>query len=547
MSLDQRLRVIFVSIGVREEPDLWGPGEWSFRATVAGTAVGDPATRFPVPDPRATIPLPAADWTLDCDVAALDRVEIRLAGSAHRAGGDVDLGDVTWTLRFPFSQREQVLTNRHFAATVRVELEVDGAFGTHTTSMVFACREVAGRPICTTVSGRRFTPRIEFCDVLPAPADSAMPPRPTQPSGTPSGLRIRGGRRVISPTDPINFIRNPSVIPMLDAAAANDQNAACIECTYYRPRTMNLLPDDERLEWRVRSLAGGGDAAFVGDPRGTQILVYGVHEGEVLLECRMAGVLVSTYRALVLPVRDIPCRFNILNGPAGSQPRSGPDQIQDQIRIANIFLRQAGVQLVLDTDVTVTDGAVATAVPGIFRISVTSGRTRNIAVGGFPRATRFNHRPGIMNFAYIHSDAGGYLGMATDIGGNVNGTTVQDNGTPSSSWKRPSGVHPDGAAVNRTMRLFAANHRSGDPQLFAMYVTNGNGNPANAGARLTYAGTIAHELGHVLGLRHRVGPGHDGLLHPWSENLMHSNNPSTLAQDLDILQARAIQGSPVVH
>ncbi len=96
------------------------------------------------------------------------------------------------------------------------------------------------------------------------------------------------------------------------------------------------------------------------------------------------------------------------------------------------------------------------------------------------------------------------------------------------------------------MQLFRAMLRTGHPQLYAMYVTDANGNPADPDDRFTYAGTIAHELGHILGLRHRVGAGHDGLLHPWGENLMHGVNPTTIAQDLDILQAKAVVGSPAV-
>jgi hypothetical protein len=96
------------------------------------------------------------------------------------------------------------------------------------------------------------------------------------------------------------------------------------------------------------------------------------------------------------------------------------------------------------------------------------------------------------------------------------------------------------------MNMFARKQRTAHPQLFAMYVTDGNGSPGSARDALTYAGTIAHELGHVLGLRHRVGPGHDGLLMPWDQNLMHNNNPSTLAQDIDIIQSKAILGSPAV-
>jgi hypothetical protein len=155
-----------------------------------------------------------------------------------------------------------------------------------------------------------------------------------------------------------------------------------------------------------------------------------------------------------------------------------------------------------------------------------------------------------MNFAYIHSDRNGNMGAASDYPANGAGATISDAGTPSTSWNLPSGVAPDAAAGAVAMTLLAARQRPGHPNLFAMYVTNANGNPTTAAGHLTYANTIAHEFGHILNLAHRVdgvgSPFNDGVNFPPNENIMHFNNPGTIAQDFDIVQVRAIHRSPLV-
>jgi hypothetical protein len=83
-----------------------------------------------------------------------------------------------------------------------------------------------------------------------------------------------------------------------------------------------------------------------------------------------------------------------------------------------------------------------------------------------------------------------------------------------------------------------------------MYVTDANGAPGVLANDQAYANTIAHEFGHNLNLGHRVdsagSPFNDGVNHPPGENVMHWNNPPALAQDFDIVQARAVFRSPLV-
>lgn len=485
---------------------------------------------------------------------------------------DDDLGSIRYTLRYPWSEREFRHSTEYFTLVWGVEIEVEGSFGHHAPNEVYACREHNGSLDCTTVSGAIIPARLEIHPVRPVPPTANLPPRPPLPAGTPElAVTNTAGTNVTAASD-INVIPNPAVIPILTAAEANAQTAARIEFTYYRPNTLNFTDNDARLEWSVVPISGGA-VSFVGQPRGLKVLAYGTSPGMVRFEVRFRGALFATYRALVLPIKKVTCRFNILNGPtAASQPRATPNDVQNHLAIANRYLRQIALELALDTNPTRTDNAKATAIPGIFRIRVGAGITRNVNSNANLVASRLNYRAGIMNFAYIHSDNAGNLGVGTDFphstiapaaaGGRP---TLTDNGTPSDGLAVPSGVPPDAAAAPVTLTLIRGIPRAGHPQLYSMYVTDAHGDPTQPAIQQNFANTIIHELCHILNLGHRVeGPDpagvtpanptglaangifFDGLSHPPGENLMHWNNPGNIAQDLDILQARAARRSPLV-
>ncbi|MFH1216442.1 MAG: hypothetical protein V1706_08070 [Pseudomonadota bacterium] len=576
MPADERVRITFRKVFVRRDADTFGSGEWYFHASVDGVNVGNRTQIFPAVEQRF-IDFRPNEWRAEVNVRDGHAINLRFAAYDEDVINDDLLGTIDLNLT-PLRQGLWRRSTGYYTVEWMVELSVLGSFTRHTPTTVFATRQHNGSVTCTTVSGTTHEARFELCPVRPVPPDGSLPRRPPL---SPSAALLPAQRctdlNVIRPADNINIIPNPAVIPILVEVEANNQTAARIEFTYYHPRSLNFTDDDPRLEWSVVSVAGGGAVDFVGRPRGRKVLVYGTHEGEVRFEVRYQGALFAQYRALVRSIRQIPFRANILNGPnRASQPRATPDNVRAHLDIVNRILRQVALELVPDPDLTRTHGARATDHPGIFRISVTAGRTRNIPDTGFAVATRLNYRRGVFNFAYIRSDAGGNLGAGTDYPANGAGATITDNGSPSTSWIQPSGVDPDNAAGTVTMNLLAARERNTAtyPQLAAMYVTDANGDPAAAADQFTYAGTIAHELGHVLGLGHRVegvpetAPGAgdqrdmtsadaaaslvaggifwDGLLVPPGENVMHWINPTTQAQDFDIIQARAMHQSPVV-
>jgi hypothetical protein len=82
-----------------------------------------------------------------------------------------------------------------------------------------------------------------------------------------------------------------------------------------------------------------------------------------------------------------------------------------------------------------------------------------------------------------------------------------------------------------------------------MVVSDACGDPTVLAAQQVYANTIAHELGHILHLGHRgvaANAINDGVNFPLNENIMHPTNAAAVAQDWDVIQARAVRLSPLV-
>lgn len=572
MPADERIKVIFKRVYVRNDADVFGVGEFYFTASVDSQAVGDRSRVFRAVE-RQNIILPAARWSIVVNVRNKASLLVSFRGDDDDPVRDDFLGQIRHTLRRPYRQRTFRHSTRYFVLDWEVQLVVAGRFGRHPADAVFATRQHVGSVTATTVSGRQIRTRLEIHPVRPTPSPppaTALPVRPAFPAGAPAAA-TNTAAATIRPNDPINSVPNPSVIPVLSpptaqpmgphslqgldqAYWANARNCAKIEYSWYRPNSLAFTDDDARLEWTAVAVSGGATVAFLGPARGRRVMVYGTRAGEVRLEVRFQGALIATYRALVQSVKLVPCRFTIWNGRT-RWPRATPAQVQTHLQIANRFLRQMGVELRLDSNNTPRHGAVRTNIAGIFRMQRCSRRhTFRISLSGFAFATRRNFRNNVMNFAYIHSDRGGGLGGADDYPASNAGGSITDSGSPSTSWIRPTGVGigADATTGTTTMTLLAARRRAGAAfaSLVSMYVTDANGDPGVLASQQSYAGTIAHEFGHNLNLGHRVdtpGTGFaDGLTHPPNENVMHWNNPTTLAQDFDIIQARAVHQSPIV-
>jgi hypothetical protein len=572
---DERIRVIFRRLLVRDDSDWWGSGEFYFVASVDGNSIGDRNQNrnqiFRAVEGR-WIDLPQRQWSKTVEIRNKSEVQVQFQVMEDDIFLDDDLGTVRHILRPTWRQRRFRHGNRFFLLEWRVELSVRGQFGWHGGREVFACRQQGQSHRCATVSGSPARHRLEICPVIPTPAENHLPPRPTFPYGT-QGMENDIGYNFLSPGLSINTLSNPAVIPLLTLAQANHGTAAKIEMTYYYPNTLSFQDHDQRLVWSYQTLVGNPTLRFIAPPggqagRGTTAFVHatGDQEGEVELQLSSQGSVLAVYRALVRRMRSIQYRVNIINAQTGPSPRSTPQQAQEHIDAANIILRQIGLQLIPDPSNTVWDGAVPVPnTPGVFRLRVAAGITRNVnwtvqsvAGRGFIAACalNYNRNPGpnvryVVNIAYIRSviaiDHGGRThrpyGLATDNPANGAGASITDDRTPSTSWVRPCGILPDGNAQTVTMTLRPAGQRN--PNLAACWIRDFT-NPTDTDR---YAYVIAHEVGHILGLEHRgwdqgqALP--DGVGYPPDQNIMFSDE-QTMGQDFDIIQAKAAHRSPVL-
>jgi hypothetical protein len=548
--MDEKIKVIIDWVYIKKNGALWGKNTWNFKVRVDGKEVGDPKKKFTVLE-GMYVNLGSKSWSRVVKISGTKKVKIEFGAKEVAFLKPDDYGSVTHELKWPFRQTLALkLENKYFKVSIRVLLSVRKKFTYHNSNEVFACRTRAGKLECVTISGAPVRSRIEVCEVRPLPPAGQMPKRLSMVGMFP--FKSRKGVKVKS-TSPINLFPNPPVIPVIASGKATTKNSARIEVTFYQPRTLKFTADDARLEWKTASLDGKGKVAFVGGNKGLRVHLYGKAAGEVELKLMFNGAIAATYRALVKPIRRIPCRVTLLDGGKGYRAVSGPKSVLGHVRIANRFLRQAGVQLSLDSSKATRDGA-SRLQRGIFRVKLSKakrGHARNVG-GANPPAIKYNYRAKVLNIVYVvsMSDAsvlGEAIARATSkakkpAGGSF--PVVHDppkskaNGTPSTSWVKPSGVWPHKSAKQQKVELMNGKVKHGLADLWGMTITNGNK------TWFQYGNTLAHEVGHMLGLCHREAT--QDLLPELGENLMHATNGPIEAQDLDIIQARAVQKSPMV-
>jgi len=579
-----KIKIQLVDVRVLDDSDwIWGAGEWHLHASIDGQSVGDSSREFKV-HTGDSISLPDADWSSEIDVSGKgpgDTVPIRFSVIEKDLFGDDDLGEVRASVAYPFRSRDRhiYLTSpwlkggwfhddyRCFSLHIRVTIvEEVASTAVVGPSRIPVRRNPAGDVTkFTTVKGTAFTPRLEVCPVVPVPAAPAhMPPRTAMPGGLSAGVIPATATVTSAPAAPVfNALPNPSVIPILSATDPQIANkAARLTLTYYEPGNL----DTTKFFWKVRS----GPAVFVGSNMGVSVQARGTGTAADTLAIfdvhweSASGPVLATYRAWVGKLGTLPYRVTYLNGRAGAWQVTGilsSAQGNSIMQVIRAIMYQAGIMLVPDTDVTGYNGATlfpAGNSNAIFQTTVTNNRhTRNVNNNVVSRSTRYNFRPGTINFAFIHStnstsaaavDRNGIAGSAGKVtwfkgkmyyNGGDKGGTKKLGGSPSPSWIKPSGVPKDAKGVQKTLQTISPTKRSTQAKGYDKGYVNARNTAAvpfvaadmdqlyachcpvvwfrnqlvavpPAAANWTAAQyvwncgiNLAHELGHILGLAHR--------------------------------------------
>jgi hypothetical protein len=220
--------------------------------------------------------------------------------------------------------------------------------------------------------------------------------------------------------------------------------------------------------------------------------------------------------------------------------------------------------------------------PGHFDVEVTDVALTFNNNAGQKSAIRINARNEVISFAYISQDptyGGGTVTLATALlcpanhapktrarqpeAWSVAAYALDDLGTPSTSLTPKTGVPPDVPADKRSMNVLGAdvNWQAASPAsrdvdlLWGIVVPTRNIDGAVSAPktddkrRQTYGATLAHEVGHVLGLGHRGIPSNpvaDGLTVPGQKNLMYPYFSMPDWENLDLIQTKAVRFSELM-
>lgn len=352
----------------------------------------------------------------------------------------------------------------------------------------------------------------------------------------------------------LNSLYNPAAIVI--ESEPTETNVAVFKITTLSPAMLPLEEDDERLQWEIRS--EGGTAAFFQvngneDKTGTRVRVYGIAEGDVVLEARFSPVLPGdpptvAVRARIVRNRNIPFRVNFLHGQTGGSNVT-LNRAQQLIITSNIYLRQVGITLVPDTDQTekkLGDETITRIENGYFKIEDLDDKyVKEVDNTDGPESSTFNFRNGVVNFNLIVSRDNNVRGTCFRKVVNVFTSDDSDPGDPTGKFitglDEPSHIQRIQLDIAPTPPMYEAT-------IIGLIITDlGAGGAFDAAA-----GTLAHELLHGLALAHRGesqnGPVYVDELQPDTRNLMTAENPGDESrQDIDLMQLRVVFGSQLMY
>ena len=580
-----KIKVSFGTLKCIRQGALWGEASWAFEAMVDGVKVGDSDLVFPVKS-GDSVDLDQEAWGAVIDVSTRksgDVVEISFAVNERTGGGSRSMGDVKLKINHPFANPlEQnmigkpvgtVFKSSRFSIPVKVDI-VESTGGSYSPSAIPVAKAGAAATE-NTVSSDDLKIRVEVSPVVPVLDASQTPPRPdfgpmSKPgANTPFAAPVDLG----SPL-PLNALANPSLIPVLQPTDPEfDAKCARIAATWIQPNDLDVT----KLRWVVKS----GPVKIKGSAKGVLCIeAYATSTADKPAEIELRwerddGPILSLFRAWTGPILYIPLRATILIGStANSKPRLTAQHVFKHINAANVLMYQAGLLFQPDNDKRRWDGAQAhPGAPGVFTIQVPK---KDLTIGvntNTPSLSMLlNCRPGAMHMCFVKScDSAGIAGVATDRPG-LPGAIRELDGAPSTSWVPPTGVLPDAAAQTVKMHTLDASSARTTKSDKDYLAKRQKVDPAFTQASYDkvfgaimpdytkpedpdWPQTLAHEIGHVMGLRHRGNPGTDeasgqigshdevngkgGRGHPWLQNVMCYGYLQS--QDFDLVQTKLLR------